>query len=124
MEKKIVVVDDSSTIRISLEMALKNLEAKVVQAENGKDALEKINSIKESGSEVSLCFSDVNMPVMNGIDFIKEFRKIDQFTPVVMLTTESGGDIVKEGKEAGATGWIVKPFKPEEIINIAKRFIG
>ena len=115
MSKIIMVIDDSPTIRVSVEMALKPLGMPVKQAENGKDALDKIKGLRDSGEDVALCISDINMPVLNGIDFITEFRKSDKFTPVVVLTTEAEKDMIQKGKEAGASGWIIKPFQAEEI---------
>jgi len=118
-----MVIDDSPTIRVSVEMALKQLGHPIRQAENGQDALEKINEIKKGGEEIALCLSDINMPIMNGIEFITEFRKVDKFTPVVVLTTEAEKDIIQKGKEAGASGWIIKPFQAEDLINVVKRFV-
>jgi len=123
MSKYIMVIDDSPTIRVSVEMALKQLGHPIRQAENGQDALEKINEIKKGGEEIALCLSDINMPIMNGIEFITEFRKVDKFTPVVVLTTEAEKDIIQKGKEAGASGWIIKPFQAEDLINVVKMFV-
>lgn len=123
MGKFIMVIDDSPTIRVSVEMALKQLGHQIKQAENGQDALEKIKEIKKGGEEIALCLTDINMPIMNGIEFITEFRKIDKFTPVVILTTEAEKDIIQKGKEAGASGWIIKPFQAEDLINVVKRFV-
>ncbi len=123
MSKYIMVIDDSPTIRVSVEMALKQLGHPIKQAENGQDALEKINEIKKGGEEIALCLSDINMPIMNGIEFIIEFRKVDKFTPVVVLTTEAEKDVIQKGKEAGASGWIIKPFQAEDLINVVKRFV-
>ncbi len=123
MGKYIMVIDDSPTIRVSVEMALKQVGIPVKQAENGQDALDIIARIKESGEEVALCISDINMPVLNGIDFIREFRKSDRFTPVVVLTTEAEKDTIQKGKEAGASGWIIKPFQAEDLVNVVKRFV-
>ena len=63
------------------------------------------------------------MPVLNGIEFITEFRKTDRFTPVIVLTTEAEKDTIQKGKEAGASGWIIKPFRAEDLVNVVKRFI-
>ncbi len=123
MSKYIMVIDDSPTIRVSVELALKQLGLLIKQAENGQDALDKISEIKNAGDEVVLCLSDINMPVLNGIEFITEFRKVDKFTPVVVLTTEAEKDIIQKGKEAGASGWIIKPFQAEDLINVVKRFV-
>jgi two-component system chemotaxis response regulator CheY len=118
-----MVIDDSPTIRVSVELALKQLGLVIKQAENGQDALDKISELKGSGDEVVLCLSDINMPVLNGIEFITEFRKVDKFTPVVVLTTEAEKDIIQKGKEAGASGWIIKPFQAEDLLNVVKRFV-
>ena len=123
MSKYIMVIDDSPTIRVSVELALKQLGLLIKQAENGQDALEKIREIKGEGGEIAMCISDINMPVLNGIDFIVEFRKVDKFTPVVVLTTEAEKDVIQKGKEAGASGWIIKPFQAEDLLNVVKRFV-
>ncbi len=123
MGKVIMVIDDSPTIRVSVEIALKSTGVEVKQAENGQDALDKIKEITDAGGEIALCISDINMPVMNGIDFIKEFRKVDKFTPVVVLTTEAEKETIQKGKEAGASGWIIKPFQAEDLVNVVKRFV-
>ena len=123
MGKFILVIDDSPTIRVSVEFALKQLGHQIQHAENGVDALEKIKSRKRGGDDVSLCIVDVNMPQMDGITFIKNFRKDDKFTPIVVLTTESEENKIQEGKNAGASGWIVKPFQPTELLGVVQRFI-
>lgn len=123
MSKCILVIDDSPTIRISVEYALKGLGHKIVQAENGEDALEKVKEVTGGGDEIGMCICDINMPQMDGIGFIKEFRKTDKFTPIVVLTTESEEQKIKEGKEAGASGWIVKPFQPADLLGVVQRFL-
>jgi len=123
MGKYIMVIDDSPTIRVSVELALKQLGLSIKQAENGQDALDKISEIKNGGDEVVLGLSDINMPVLHGLEFITEFRKVDKFTPVVVLTTEAEKDIIQKGKEAGASGWIIKPFQAEDLLNVVKRFV-
>ena len=123
MSKYIMIIDDSPTIRVSVEMALKPLGIPVKQAENGQNALDIIEDIKGKGEEIALCISDINMPVLNGIEFITEFRKNDRFTPVVVLTTEAEKDTIQKGKEAGASGWIIKPFQAEDLVNVVKRFV-
>jgi len=118
-----MVIDDSVTIRQSVELVIKSLGVNIKHAQNGKEALDTIKGIKDSGDDVSLCITDVNMPVMDGITFVKEFRKTDKFTPILMLTTEAGESSIKAGKEAGASGWIVKPFKTDQLIDTVKKFI-
>jgi len=123
MSKCIMIIDDSPTIRMSVELALKQLGIMIKQAENGQDALNKISAVKSGGDEVVLCISDINMPVMTGLEFIAEFRKTDKFTPVVVLTTEVEKETIQKGKDVGASGWIIKPFQAEDLINVVKRFI-
>lgn len=121
--KHIMVIDDSPTIRTSVDFAIRGLGYPLDHAENGADALEKVKEIKNKGDDVALCIVDINMPVMDGITFINEFRRIDRFTPVLVLTTESEEQKIKAGKEAGATGWIVKPFKNQDMVNIVQRLV-
>jgi len=123
MNKYIMIIDDSPTIRISVEFAIKDLGFQIQQAENGVDALDKIQTIKNDGDDVAMCICDINMPEMDGISFIKEFRTSDKFTPVVVLTTESEDDKIQEGKKAGASVWIVKPFQPADLVGVVERFI-
>ncbi len=123
MSRYILIIDDSPTIRVSVELAIKELGFPVKQAENGQDALNKIDEIKNAGGEIALCISDINMPVMNGIEFIVEFRKDDKFTPIVVLTTEAEKEMIQKGKSSGASGWIIKPFQADDLINVVKRFV-
>ncbi len=120
----IMVIDDSATIRSTVELVVKSTGYQNIKmAEDGIDALEKIDEIKSNGDDISLCITDINMPNMDGITFIKEFRKIDRFTPILVLTTECGGSVIEEGKKLGASGWVVKPFKPEDFIKAMNRLI-
>ncbi len=121
--KYLMTIDDSITIRKSVEFALKDLGLEIMQAENGSDALEKIDSRKNDGDDVALCIVDVNMPVMDGITFVKEFRKIDKFTPILMLTTESEESKITSGKEAGASGWLVKPFQSDQLVSVVEKLV-
>lgn len=121
--KHIMVIDDSPTIRTSVEYALKQLGYSMDHAENGSDALEKVSVIKGKGEDVALCIVDVNMPVMDGITFISEFRRIDKFTPILVLTTETEQQKIKAGKVAGASGWIVKPFRNQDMVKVVQRLI-
>jgi two-component system chemotaxis response regulator CheY len=118
---KILAVDDSASMRQMVSFTLKEAGYEVVEAEDGVDALEKAK-----GDSFDLVISDVNMPRMDGISLIKELRGLSQFkfTPILMLTTESGDDKKQEGKSAGATGWIVKPFNPDQLLNTIKRVFG
>ncbi len=121
--KKILAIDDSSTIRMSVQVSLKETGYPVVQAVNGLDGLEKAEEITAGGDEIALVIVDVNMPEMDGITFIGEFRKKDQFTPVVVLTTECEDSMISRGKEAGASGWLVKPFQPAQLLDVVKKLV-
>ena len=117
---KILVVDDSLSIRQMVSLTLKKSGYEVVEAENGQDGL-----TKGKASAFDLVISDVNMPIMDGIELCKELRKLPnyKFTPILMLTTESSGDMKQQGKAAGATGWLVKPFDPDKLIATIKRVV-
>ena len=113
MSKTILIVDDSLSLRQLVSMTLKRAGYEVIEACDGKDALSKLG-----GSKIDLIVSDVNMPNMDGLTFLKELkqRKEYRFTPVIMLTTESAEDKMKEGQQSGARAWMVKPFKPEQML--------
>jgi two-component system chemotaxis response regulator CheY len=113
MAKTIMVVDDSISIRQVVGLALKQAGYDVIEGVDGKDALAKL-----TGQKVNLIISDVNMPNMDGITFVRELktRPAYKFTPVLMLTTESQEDKKEQGKAAGARAWMVKPFKPEALL--------
>ncbi len=121
--KYIMIIDDSPTIRMSVEFAVKKTGYPTYQAENGRIALQKISEYKKEGREPALCVCDVNMPEMDGISFIKEFRATDKFTPVLILTTESENSMINEGKASGASGWLIKPFRPEDLIKAVEKFV-
>ncbi|MAD44332.1 MAG: two-component system response regulator [Oceanospirillaceae bacterium] len=120
MAKNIMVVDDSASLRQVVAIALKGAGYDVTEACDGKDALSKLN-----GQKVHLVISDVNMPNMDGITFVKELKKNPsyKFTPVIMLTTESQEGKKKEGQAAGARAWVVKPFKPEQMLSAVAKLI-
>lgn len=118
---KILAVDDSASMRQMVSFTLKGAGHEVVEAADGKQALDKAK-----GAQVDLVLSDVNMPVMDGIELVKALRALPnyKFTPILMLTTESTGDKKMEGKRAGATGWLVKPFNPEQLLATIKKVLG
>ena len=121
MSKTALVVDDSPTMRQMVAFTLTNAGFKVVEAEDGKDAVNKV----AAEPKVDIVVTDLNMPEMDGISLIKELRKMVafKFTPILMLTTESAADKKQAGKEAGATGWIVKPFNPELMLKIIAKLL-
>lgn len=117
MTKRVLAVDDSATMRQTVELTLKKEGYEVVTAVDGKDGLVKL----DGGNEKFDCIlTDVNMPNMDGITFCGEVRKISAYAsvPVIIVTTESQGDKKSAGKAAGATGWIVKPFQPEQLLGV------
>ncbi len=118
--KKILAVDDSASMRQMVGFTLKNAGFDVTEAKDGSEALA---IAKEQ--EFDAVISDVNMPIMDGITLIRELRQLPayKFTPLLMLTTESGTDKKSEGKAAGATGWIVKPFNPDQLLAVMKKVI-
>jgi two-component system chemotaxis response regulator CheY len=121
MPKKVLIVDDSAAIRQSISYILMQEGFETIEA---KDGLEGCRML-DSQEKLSLVISDVNMPNMDGISFIKKVRESPKykFTPILVLTTESQGTKMNEGKEAGATGWIVKPFSAEKLVNVVKRVV-
>ncbi len=121
MAKVIMTADDSASVRQMVGFTLKDAGYEVVEAVDGRDALNKLN-----GAGVHMLITDLNMPNMDGIELIKEVRAQQQFKfmPIVMLTTESQDAKKQEGKSAGATGWIVKPFKPEQLVAVVKKVLG
>ncbi|MBV0932969.1 response regulator [Marinobacterium weihaiense] len=120
MDKTIMVVDDSASIRQVVAIALKGAGYKVIEACDGRDALAKL-----TGDKIHLVISDVNMPNMDGITFVKELKQNPRykFTPVIMLTTEAGKDKMAEGKAAGAKAWVVKPFQPPQMLDAVAKLI-
>ncbi|HNR50293.1 MAG: response regulator [Bacteriovoracaceae bacterium] len=124
MMKKILVVDDSATLRASVNYTLKEAGFETINAVNGADGLEKLNQAMKSGEHIGMIISDINMPVMDGITFIREVKKTPfKYTPILVLTTESQEEMKIRGKKAGASGWLVKPFKPEQLVYVTKKFM-
>jgi two-component system chemotaxis response regulator CheY len=119
-KKRVLAVDDSLTIRQLLKMTLSRSGYEVVEAEDGAKGLQKA-----SAEIFDLVLSDINMPVMNGLDLVRSLRKLAQyrFTPIVLVTTESQPEKKLEGKAAGATGWIVKPFEPEQLLAVVMKVL-
>ena len=117
----VLAVDDSASMRQMVSFTLQTAGFDVIEAVDGVDALEKAKN-----KEVDVVVSDVNMPNMDGITLIAELRALPQykFTPMLMLTTESGGEKKSQGKAAGATGWIIKPFNPEQLIKTVNKVLG
>ncbi len=121
MAKLIMTADDSASVRQMVSFTLKQNGYDVIEAVDGRDALNKLTT-----SKVDMLITDLNMPNLDGIGLIKGVRSgaLNKFIPIVMLTTESQDTRKAEGKAAGATGWIVKPFKPEQLIAVVKKVLG
>lgn len=117
----ILVVDDSASMRQMVSFTLSSDGHTVIDASDGNIGLQKAKE-----TIVDLVITDVNMPNMDGISFIKEMRKIPnyKYTPLLLLTTESDANKKSEGRAAGATGWIVKPFRPDQLIATVKKVLS
>ena len=120
MSKTIMSADDSPSMRQMVSFTLKEAGYSVVEACDGRDALEKLKS-----SKVDMLITDLNMPNMDGIELIRQVRQLPdyKFIPVIMLTTESDETKKSEGKAAGATGWLVKPFSPPQLTAVIKKVL-
>lgn len=118
---KILAVDDSASMRQMVSFTLKSAGHDVTEAADGAQAL----ALAKSG-RYDLVLTDVNMPNLDGIGLIRELRALPnyKFTPILTLTTESGTDKKQQGRTAGATGWIVKPFSPDQLLATIKKVLG
>ena len=121
MQKIVMTVDDSASIRQMVSFTLQQAGYGVLEAVDGQDALAKIGR-----AAVNMVITDLNMPNMDGISLIRNLRKNPEckFIPIILLTTESQAEKKQEGKAAGATGWIVKPFNPERLLAVVKKVLG
>jgi len=120
MPRTALIVDDSDIMRQMVAFTLREAQFAVTEAANGKQALEKL-----AGAAFDLVITDLNMPVMDGISFIRQARSrpASRYLPILMLTTESQNDKKMEGKSAGATGWIVKPFDPAKLLLVIQKVL-
>jgi two-component system, chemotaxis family, chemotaxis protein CheY len=118
MAKRIMAVDDSKTMRDMVGFTLRKAGFEVVEAEDGQKALEKLQQ-----TTVDLVITDINMPNMDGITLVSRLRALGAFrsTPILILTTEGGEDKKAQGRAAGATGWIVKPFAPDKLLQVVNK---
>ena len=117
--KKILVIDDSETIRQQVKQALAATGYEIIEAVDGIDGLEKLRAVTDL--DMALC--DVNMPRMNGLDMIAEVQRSGPKIPILMLTTEGQPSLIRRARESGAKGWIVKPFKPELLVAAVTKLI-
>jgi two-component system chemotaxis response regulator CheY len=120
MSKTVLIVDDSASVRQVVSIALRGAGYTVIEGVDGKDALTKLD-----GQKIHLIISDVNMPNMDGITFVKEAKKLSayKFTPIIMLTTESSDEKKREGQAAGAKAWVVKPFQPPQMLAAVAKLV-
>ncbi len=121
MSKTILTIDDSASIRQMVAMTLKGAGYTVLEAGNGLEGYDKA-----IGNTVHAVVTDLNMPVMNGLEFLKKFREhpAGKGIPVILLTTESDEELKRQARESGATGWIVKPFKQDQLLAVMKKVTG
>jgi two-component system chemotaxis response regulator CheY len=121
MTKTILAIDDSASIRQMVSFTLKSAGYEVLDAVDGQDGLEKAKN-----NNISLVLTDQNMPRMDGLTLIRTLRALPQYktTPILMLTTESSDAMKQQGRAAGATGWLVKPFDPQKLLEVVKKVIG
>jgi two-component system chemotaxis response regulator CheY len=119
--KTILTVDDSASIRQMIKLTLTGAGYLVVEAGNGAEGLTAAKA-----SPVNMIVTDLNMPVMDGIAFIREMRKLPDYkgVPIVFLTTESDSGIKQQAKDAGATGWITKPFQQDQLLAVVKKVLS
>jgi len=120
MDMTILAVDDSETMQNMVRQTLELGGYKVIIAKNGREGLERF--LENSG--VAAVVTDINMPVMDGISLIAEIRKVNKEVPILTLTTESEDDMKKKGSQAGANGWVVKPFRPAQFLDIMKQLLA
>lgn len=124
MEKHLLFVDDSPTMRSTVAFCLRNAGYKVTEAMDGLDALKKLKSIKKEGQSLSLIITDINMPQMDGITFISKVKETEfKFVPILVLTTAGQESVIERGRSAGAAGWLLKPFQPEQLLWAVKKVV-
>ena len=125
MSRVILVVDDSPTMRGMVSHALNEAGFETKEAENGKDALIKLTMMEEGGTKPDMIVTDINMPEMDGIELVREIRKLSAFkhVPVLVLTTDNTDEKKEVGRAAGATGWLVKPFDSELILKVIRKVL-
>lgn len=116
---KIMVVDDSESVRVLLSLILKNEGFNVTESENGKDALHKLNEVS-----VDMLITDLYMPEMNGIQLVEKLRSIPKLKliPVIMVSSENHEPIINKAKEIGVDEWLMKPFIPSDLMNVVRKF--
>ena len=126
MKKLLFGADDSKINRTIIEEAAKFLDMDTVVAEDGKIALDKLNELIKSGRKPDIIFTDIHMPNMNGLDFMKAVKAIEavKYIPIIVLTTETALEPKMLAKDMGAAGWIIKPMSPEDVAKVVKKFLS
>lgn len=121
MSKTVLTIDDSASVRQMVAMTLSGAGLNVLEAANGAEGYAAATS-----NAIDAVLTDINMPVMNGLDFLRKFRQspAGKGIPVILLTTESDDELKRQAREAGATGWIVKPFKQDQLVALIKKVTG
>ena len=121
MNKRIMIVDDSTSLRQMVVFTLEGARYDAVEAADGTEGIEKL-----AGNSIDLIITDLNMPGMDGMTFIKEVRNMPayRYVPILVLTTESDTLKREESRAAGATGWIVKPFKPDKLLGVVEKLLS
>jgi two-component system chemotaxis response regulator CheY len=121
MSASILTVDDSASLRMAIRIALSGAGYAVTEAEDGLDGIQKAKD-----GQFDLIVTDLNMPNMDGLAMIRELRTMPAYcgTPIIFLTTESDDSMKQQAKAAGATGWLVKPFVPDQLIRVARKVLG
>lgn len=121
VNRTIMAVDDSASMRQMLCLTIRGAGYDVVEAMDGADALRKLSCMG-----ISMLIADVNMPNMEGIELVRRVRQDPAYRciPIILLTTEAGPEKRQEGRQAGATGWMVKPFRPEELLAVVRKVLG
>lgn len=123
MAKKILLVEDSNTVRQQVGILLSGAGYGILEAENGRDAVSVVAAQKE---DLAMIIADVNMPVMNGIEMLQALRdkNLASGVPILMLTTEGQPELIEKARKAGAKGWVIKPFKPDLLLAAVKKLVG
>ncbi|HEU4620746.1 MAG TPA: response regulator [Burkholderiaceae bacterium] len=116
----ILAVDDSAAMRQMVSFTLRNCGYEVIEAVDGQDALDKL-----AGQDVALVLTDQNMPRLDGLSLVRKLRAMPSYAgvPILILTTESSNEMKQQGRDAGATGWLVKPFDPDRLVDVVRRVI-
>ncbi len=122
MKKSVLIVDDSATLRASVDFTLGEEGYRVHQARDGREALDLLAELGGKNEQIGMIITDVNMPGMDGISFVREVKRTPfKFVPILVMTTEAQDAKKNEGREAGASGWLVKPFKPQQLLEVVAK---